>query len=75
VRSGPVSFFALRLVERSPEADKLTHLAVSGQPGYGRSGLIRTPRAEAIVKAVERPDVRPLWVSIRHGAGTPTYFR
>jgi hypothetical protein len=46
---------------------------VSGQPGYGMAavGADKTsPGAEAIIKAADRPDPRPLWVSIWGGANT-----
>jgi hypothetical protein len=56
-----------------PEADKLTALVVSGQRGYGMAAVGAdkiSPGAEAIIKAADRPDSRPLWVSVWGGANT-----
>ena len=48
-----------------PTAAALDALVVKGQEGYGMAavGADRlSPGAEAIIKAVDRPDERPLWV-------------
>ena len=48
-----------------PTAAALDALVVKGQEGYGMAavGADRlSPGAEAIIKAVDRPDARPLWV-------------
>ncbi len=46
-------------------AASLDALVVKGQEGYGMGGVgpdRLSPGAEAIIKAVDRPDERPLWV-------------
>ena len=56
-----------------PEAGALDALVVPGQPAYGMAAAgpgRTTPGSEAIVRAGERPDPRPLWISIWGGANT-----
>lgn len=48
-----------------PTAEALDALVVKGQEGYGMAAVAAdrvSPGAEAIIKAVDRPDPRPLWV-------------
>jgi hypothetical protein len=48
-----------------PSADALDALITSGQTGFGMAAVgadKMTPGAEAIIKAVDRKDSRPLWV-------------
>ena len=56
-----------------PPADKLDAIVMSGQPTYGMTavGPDKMSRgAEAIIQAVDRPDPRPVWVTIWGGANT-----
>ena len=56
-----------------PTADALTKLVLSGQDSYGMAAVGEgkmTPGAEAIVRAADSTDPRPLWVSIWGGANT-----
>jgi hypothetical protein len=56
-----------------PEAAALDAMVVGGQPGYGMAAVgpdRMTAGAEAIVRAGDRPDDRPLWITIWGGANT-----
>src|SRR5215510_8606133 len=56
-----------------PEAAKLDSLVSSGQPAYGMAAVgadKMSPGAEAIIRAADRPDPRPLWITIWGGANT-----
>jgi hypothetical protein len=56
-----------------PDAASLDARVASGQPGYGMAVTgpdKMSPGAEAIVRAADRPDPRPLWVSVWGGANT-----
>jgi len=56
-----------------PEAAKLDALVMPGQPAYGMAAVgpdKMSPGAEAIIRAADRPDPRPLCVTIWGGANT-----
>lgn len=56
-----------------PEAASLDAAVASGQPAYGMAAVgpdKMSPGAEAIIRAVDRPDPRPLWITIWGGANT-----
>jgi hypothetical protein len=56
-----------------PTADALRAVVSTGQPGYGMAAVgpdRMSPGAELIVRAVDRTDPRPLWVSAWGGANT-----
>jgi hypothetical protein len=56
-----------------PTADALRALVTSGQPGYGMDAVgpeKMSAGAELIIKAADRNDPRPLWVSAWGGANT-----
>jgi hypothetical protein len=56
-----------------PTADALRAVVTTGQPGYGMSttGADRmSPGAELIVRAADRDDARPLWITAWGGANT-----
>jgi hypothetical protein len=56
-----------------PTADALTKLVMVGQDSYGMAAVGEgkmTPGAEAIIRAADSTDPRPLWVSIWGGANT-----
>jgi hypothetical protein len=56
-----------------PTADALTKLVVTGQDSYGMEAVGQgrmTPGAEAIVRAADSADPRPLWISVWGGANT-----
>jgi hypothetical protein len=56
-----------------PEASRLSEIITSGQPAYGMAAVgaeKMSPGAESIIKAVDRADPRPLWVTIWGGANT-----
>jgi hypothetical protein len=56
-----------------PGAAQLLALVRAGQPGYGMASVGAgkdTPGSDQIVRALEHPDPRPLWVSVWGGANT-----
>ena len=56
-----------------PEAAKLDALVTTGQPAYGMAAVgpeKMSPGAEAIIRAADRPDPRPLWITVWGGANT-----
>jgi hypothetical protein len=56
-----------------PEAEKLAALVYTGPPGYGMAAAgteTMSGGAEALIRAADRPDPRPLWVSVWGGANT-----
>jgi hypothetical protein len=56
-----------------PTSDALTRLVAVGQDTYGMAAVGEgrmTPGAEAIVRAADSTDPRPLWISIWGGANT-----
>ena len=56
-----------------PTADALSSLVVTGQDSYGMAAVgdgRMTPGAEAIVRALDSADARPLWISVWGGANT-----
>jgi hypothetical protein len=70
---GEVRHNLLKHAQGWPDAKKLAALVASGPPGYGMAAA-RTETmsggAEALIRAADRPDSRPLWVSIWGGANT-----
>ncbi|HJV69232.1 DUF1593 domain-containing protein [Ideonella sp.] len=56
-----------------PEAAQLLARVAPGQPGYGMKAIgdgRDTPGSELLRRELERPDPRPLWVSVWGGANT-----
>jgi hypothetical protein len=56
-----------------PEATSLDVLAFAGQPAYGMGAVgsgKMSAGAEAIIRAADRQDPRPLWISVWGGANT-----
>ena len=56
-----------------PEAAALHALVATGQRGYGMAAVgpaQGSPGAEAIIRAADAPDPRPLWISVWGGANT-----
>ncbi len=56
-----------------PEAATLEARVTAGQPAYGMAAVgmdKSSPGAEAIIGALERPDPRPLWITVWGGANT-----
>jgi hypothetical protein len=56
-----------------PEPEKLAAMVCTGPPGYGMAASgpgTMSAGAEAIIRAADRPDPRPLWVSVWGGANT-----
>ena len=56
-----------------PTAEELAGRVFCGQPAYGMAATgpdRMSPGAEAIIRAGERSDARPLWISIWGGANT-----
>lgn len=56
-----------------PTADALSKLVVVGQDSYGMAAVgadRMTPGAEAIIRAADASDPRPLWISVWGGANT-----
>ena len=58
---------------RYPAAAKLLALVATGQPTYGMEGVGTgkdTAGSAAIIRALESPDPRPLWVTVWGGPNT-----
>ena len=56
-----------------PTADALRAGVTTGQPGYGMAAVgpdRMSPGAELLIRAADRPDPRPLWVSAWGGTNT-----
>jgi hypothetical protein len=56
-----------------PTADQLRALVKPGQPGYGLGAVgsdKMTAGAQQIITAADRPDARPLWITVWGGANT-----
>lgn len=56
-----------------PTAEALARLVVAGQDSYGMAAVGEgrmTPGAEAIIRAADAPDPRPLWIAVWGGANT-----
>jgi hypothetical protein len=56
-----------------PTATELDQLVSAGQPAYGMAAVgsgKSSPGAQALVKAVDRNDPRPLWITVWGGANT-----
>ena len=56
-----------------PTADALRAVVTTGQPGYGMESVgadRMSPGAELLIRAADRPDPRPLWISVWGGANT-----
>lgn len=56
-----------------PEATRLDALVAPGQPAYGMAAVgpdKMSPGAEAIIRAADKADSRPLWITIWGGANT-----
>jgi len=56
-----------------PTAEELDGRVFNGQPGYGLAAIgadKMSAGAEAIIRAVDRDDARPLWICIWGGANT-----
>src|SRR5262249_40393113 len=56
-----------------PTANKLRALVKPGQPGYGLGAIgsdKMTAGAQQIIAAADRPDARPLWITVWGGANT-----
>jgi hypothetical protein len=69
----PVQGNLLKHARGFPAADELRGLVKPGQPGYGLAAIgadKMTPGAQQIIDAADRPDPRPLWVSVWGGANT-----
>lgn len=56
-----------------PEATALDAMVAVGQPGYGMAAVgpgLTSAGAQAIIRAADRPDPRPLWIGLWGGANT-----
>lgn len=56
-----------------PDTAQLLARVAPGQPGYGLQAIgdgRDTPGSELLLRELERPDTRPLWVSVWGGANT-----
>lgn len=63
----------LRHAQGWPKAEHLHGLVAAGQPGFGMAAVgpdKLTAGAAAIIRAADRPDSRPLWISVWGGANT-----
>ena len=70
---GQVRPSLLRHASGWPEAGDLAARVFSGQTGYGLAAVgpdKMTAGAQAIVRAIDREDARPLWVTVWGGANT-----
>lgn len=56
-----------------PDAQQLQHLVAAGQPGYGLQAIGEgrdSPGSAMLLRELQRPDPRPLWVTVWGGANT-----
>jgi len=56
-----------------PSAEQLAAVTATGQPGYGLAHVgpdQSTPGSRLLVSAIEKPDPRPLWITVWGGANT-----
>jgi hypothetical protein len=56
-----------------PTAESLDALVVAGQPAYGLAATgrgMRTPGSDALLRAIQSDDPRPLWICLWGGANT-----
>ena len=56
-----------------PEPDALRSLVAAGQPSFGMAGVAKdkmSAGAERILRAADRDDARPLWITVWGGANT-----
>lgn len=63
----------LRHAPGFPSADSLRRLVTTGQPAYGMAAVgpdKTSAGAELIIRAADRADPRPLWISVWGGANT-----
>lgn len=70
---GQVRSNLLKHAKGWPTAEELDRRVFSGQPAYGLAGIgvgRTSAGAEAIIRAGDREDPRPLWISIWGGANT-----
>jgi cellulose-binding protein len=70
---GKVRANLLKHAQGWPEAAQLDAAVTSGQPAYGMAAVgpeKMSPGAEAIIRAADRNDTRPLWITIWGGANT-----
>jgi Protein of unknown function (DUF1593) len=70
---GEVRANLLKHAQGWPEAAQLDAVVASGQPAYGMAAVgpgKMSPGAEAIIRAADRSDSRPMWVTIWGGANT-----
>jgi hypothetical protein len=70
---GEVRANLLKHAQGWPEAAQLDAIVSSGQPAYGMAAVgpgKMSPGAEAIIRAADRVDPRPIWITIWGGANT-----
>ena len=63
----------LRHADGFPSADHLRSVTAAGQPGFGMAAVgfgKSTPGSNHIIEVVDRPDDRPIWVTVWGGANT-----
>jgi hypothetical protein len=63
----------LRHAPGFPTADALRAVVTTGQPAYGMDAVgpdRMSPGAELVLRAADRDDARPLWISVWGGANT-----
>ncbi len=56
-----------------PSAEQLAAITATGQPGYGQAHVgpdKSTPGSRLLAAAIQKPDPRPLWVTVWGGANT-----
>ncbi|RMF95516.1 MAG: DUF1593 domain-containing protein [Planctomycetota bacterium] len=56
-----------------PDAETLRARIAAGQPGYGMEDVgdgHASPGSELIIRVVDRPDPRPVWIAINAGSNT-----
>ncbi len=63
----------LKHAEGFPSAEHLRSVTATGQPGFGMAAVgfgKSTPGSNHIIEVVDRPDERPVWISVWGGANT-----
>ena len=70
---GKVRDNLLKHADGFPTVDELKRVSATGQPGFGMDSVGEgqsTPGSQLLIEQVDKPDSRPLWVSVWGGANT-----
>ncbi len=70
---GEVRDNLLKHAEGFPTVEQLKRVSATGQPGFGMDSVGEgksTPGSQLLIEQVDKPDPRPLWVSVWGGVNT-----